>query len=883
MSFNSVAAQLYNVKSRKNVSFSTAFGMMVREELAARTSVFNLVRIATGSTLLATIAQAKYGKKTPIEQEEEKQAKKQAELDKRFKMFTVSSIANLSKRVSLSEEITKRNTAMILNLYNDIGYSRIRKRVNPANIRNLSSVRVPIVSRTVVGEIDELKKQIEELEKLKRVKPKLQTASEKKKKKKEKEEETKSDSVSLLSGLLANPKILKFLATRLIPMVGAGVVTALGVVSGAPSRTIDRLMGKKPTWINPETNKEEPLPEWLDQVTREYDPAVTGVTAAAATVLGAGAIAGAYRLGKGAVGVARNARDGFANIRNRFRSPASPPAAPVMPTATPVAPTNVQAGGLSQFAGLNKRQLTTGATGNRVASMLGISKKRLEKMTVREIRAALKNATPSPVATTTAAPAARVTAPTAPTAPPVTTDNLRRAMDATEQMEKFQKFSRAILKVAKFLAPIKIGLVALEISKMASAIADYGDGKISYSEYKEIMSMGYAQIVDTVGIIAVSTAVGAAGGAIATTYGLGLGAIPGAVIGLGAGIAVDMVVDEDDLLPAGVFIFESIHEGKPPPQQTTQKSAVGAEGGVDVPTQQPITGGVGANWNTSVANAPSYMGGLEVGSIPSVQRIEGEEGVQAILKTIRTKESGNNYNADTSKDPRWIKKAKEEGTKIPTASGAYQFIDATWQGLSRKYGVGFMYQRAVAAPPQIQDKVAELYVNEILAATGGDVSKVPVAWYTGNIQGKLSDVAKRLNYGMSVATYQRAWLQVYSGITGTKINYKPATSSVAPMPTSDGVMPIATGVATSVAAPPSIETTETSTEAAAAAMETRVEDAQITAHAAAIAATQLATSAATLQAGINETRMMVLDPEFPSVNNPMNDKFSQLPKMLNYA
>jgi hypothetical protein len=116
---------------------------------------------------------------------------------------------------------------------------------------------------------------------------------------------------------------------------------------------------------------------------------------------------------------------------------------------------------------------------------------------------------------------------------------------------------------------------------------------------------------------------------------------------------------------------------------------------------------------------------------------------QAILETIRMKESGNDYGAQNP---------------TSTASGAYQFIDGTWQALTSKYGIGTEYSKAKYAPPEIQDAVADKYVNEILQKAGGDVSKVPVAWYTGNIQGTSNHATPG-----QVAAYQSDWLRIYNG------------------------------------------------------------------------------------------------------------------------
>ena len=128
--------------------------------------------------------------------------------------------------------------------------------------------------------------------------------------------------------------------------------------------------------------------------------------------------------------------------------------------------------------------------------------------------------------------------------------------------------------------------------------------------------------------------------------------------------------------------------------------------------------------------------------------------VEKILAAIRTKESGGNYAAQNP---------------VSTASGAYQFIDSTWRSLTSTYGIGTEYPKAKLAPPEIQDAVAAKYVKDILKEAGGDVSKVPVKWYTGNIRGE-SDVVSP----SEVASYQRDWMQTYDGGKYASSSYSPS-------------------------------------------------------------------------------------------------------------
>jgi uncharacterized protein (TIGR02594 family) len=132
-----------------------------------------------------------------------------------------------------------------------------------------------------------------------------------------------------------------------------------------------------------------------------------------------------------------------------------------------------------------------------------------------------------------------------------------------------------------------------------------------------------------------------------------------------------------------------------------------------------------------------------------------------VMATIRKRESGGNYQAQS---------------KSSSASGAYQFIDSTWQSLTKKFGVGTQYKRAADAPPEVQDKVAQAYVDDILKRNNGDVSKVPLEWYTGNSQGKMSAAAIAANNGLTAEAYQSKWMNDFNQIAGSAAS--PMQSSV---------------------------------------------------------------------------------------------------------
>ena len=119
-----------------------------------------------------------------------------------------------------------------------------------------------------------------------------------------------------------------------------------------------------------------------------------------------------------------------------------------------------------------------------------------------------------------------------------------------------------------------------------------------------------------------------------------------------------------------------------------------------------------------------------------------------ILATIRTLESGHDYSAES---------------RSSTASGAYQFIDGSWNGFGG-------YARAKDAPPAVQDAAAALHALSVLARTGGDVSMVPVFWYIGH-----APTAEEWDtvppVGANVLTpreYQARWLDVYGQLVGQR-------------------------------------------------------------------------------------------------------------------
>lgn len=110
-----------------------------------------------------------------------------------------------------------------------------------------------------------------------------------------------------------------------------------------------------------------------------------------------------------------------------------------------------------------------------------------------------------------------------------------------------------------------------------------------------------------------------------------------------------------------------------------------------------------------------------------------------ILATIRKRESGGNY---TARNP------------SSSASGAYQFIDSTWNN----YG-GFAH--AWQAPPAVQDAKASEHVAGILARYGNNLEAVPATWYVGHYDPANLDYVPAGGNRLTVRQYVDAWLKDY--------------------------------------------------------------------------------------------------------------------------
>ena len=168
-------------------------------------------------------------------------------MEKKFKQFTVSSITSLTRKIDLLSSITQRNTALISNIYSELGAFRMQQRMN-INTFNARSVRIPGRSKTIRSQIEEINRQLQQLQ-VKEGRAGVRGITAKKKKT---ERKTKENSASLfnqfLPFLLGNPRLLGLLGVGALRAVGLGTLAlkayALYNLPGAVSRMTTRAGGQ---------------------------------------------------------------------------------------------------------------------------------------------------------------------------------------------------------------------------------------------------------------------------------------------------------------------------------------------------------------------------------------------------------------------------------------------------------------------------------------------------------------------------------------------------------------------------------------------------------------------------------------------------------------
>ena len=266
--------------------------MMVREDMAMRFSVYNLVKIITKSEFLATVAQTAYGKRTPLQKAQDEEDRKREMNEKKFKVYTQVTFARINNRLNLLTSISERNSQLIMNLYSELGYFRGQRKPS-LNSNVIFSTRVMLPSKTVKSKIEEIEKQLDQLKNIKQVRVRSRGATAKKKgavTPKQNEE----GFMNFLPLLLSNPRLLGLMAGGGVGALSLGsYLTQAYSLFNLPStagRISNRLKGN--------TSYENPITEEISQL---IDPALAGVGAFTATggIIGGGlATVGAFKKGK---------------------------------------------------------------------------------------------------------------------------------------------------------------------------------------------------------------------------------------------------------------------------------------------------------------------------------------------------------------------------------------------------------------------------------------------------------------------------------------------------------------------------------------------------------------------------------------------------------
>lgn len=484
MSIQSIAAELYTLKSKKNITLSAAFSTMLREELAARLSVYNLVRTVTRSPLLATIAQYKFGKLTPLQKQEQEEENKAKKADFKFKQFTATSIANLNRKINTLAAITQKNTQLIQSLYDQIGSSRFERKTNV--MRSAQAFRVPGRSKTVKAQIAQIQQDIAALSKQKVYTPKKRISPTKS------TEQQKKDNSDALGGILG--KLLPIIASnpRLLALIAGGTAGAISLgsfamqaysMAAAPQvggRLLGRLKGERGTYTDPITGETRKYTDGEEEMSRYMD-------------MGIGVV-GAYTAGR----VLTSAT----SMAAKFFKSRAPKPIDVKDELRTMKSASLRGTDFSRFSSLKNYQVPGAYS---VFTKKGEIRFKDEK-TGRFISnaEALK----------------------------------RRGIDPSE---KIKTVSPKLVKFLKYAQPILKKLPAVSaaygvylLNRIGSKTVDYEEGKLTHAQFKEAVIPMYGDLIETIGISAFTTILGALGG---TLVGGPFGTIAGAATGFLGGAA----------------------------------------------------------------------------------------------------------------------------------------------------------------------------------------------------------------------------------------------------------------------------------------------------------------------------------------------------------
>ena len=226
----------------------------------------------------------------------------------------------------------------------------------------------------------------------------------------------------------------------------------------------------------------------------------------------------------------------------------------------------------------------------------------------------------------------------------------------------------------------------------------------------------------------------------------------------------------------------------------TALNAISGNSPVSIPTFGGIFSGI-TNSITGASNFVTGFGGNSgvAGSIPGSGAIYSGTAYNgndaAILATIRQTETNGNYGAVnytavavgfptsidmsnmTLSEVRAYQQSMLSAGASSSAIGPYQMIGTTLDTYAAEAGVS----PDTKMTPEVWDKIGSAGVSDALARSGGDISKVPVVWYSGNPNG--TGVAPA-----TMAAYQQKWLDNYQTQVAKDSNYQGAGANPNSLP-----------------------------------------------------------------------------------------------------
>ena len=216
------------------------------------------------------------------------------------------------------------------------------------------------------------------------------------------------------------------------------------------------------------------------------------------------------------------------------------------------------------------------------------------------------------------------------------------------------------------------------------------------------------------------------------------------------------------------------------------------------PVSIPTFGGIFSGITNSITGASNFITGFGgnsgvAGSIPNSGAIYSATAYNgndaAILATIRQTETNGNYGAVnytavavgfpksidmsnlTLAEVRDYQRSMLSAGASSSAIGPYQMIGTTLDSYAAKAGIS----PDTKMTPEVWDKIGSAGVSDALARSGGDISKVPVVWYSGNPNG--TGVA-----ASTMAAYQQKWLNNYQTQAAKDSNYQGAGANPNSLP-----------------------------------------------------------------------------------------------------